>query len=446
MSTYIFKNTILLLSLTMLVYLTGAVVSAQDSMDVARYEIHDYLRYDECAEGRIFKVLDILQLEDLNNAGYIGQSVKIAVLDSGIGCQPIHGGISYIEGQSYDVDDFGHGDQVAEIIKGYIPDAELYSVKILNENGVGQIDAITTAAQWSVDQSVDIIFFGFALNEYLSALPETVAAAYTAAFDCSHSGQSYTVAATCTTNGYAYTKCTKCGTKLSSNITTSTLGHSHTREIAPTCKTIGLDHCSTCGVDQFVPPTPHTPIESFIPAGCLSDGYKVVECCNCDTELSRTKISNALGHYFETDVYPTCDLQGRNVCQRCGEIETLGKTGHYFYWKIKPAICTQEGYQYQQCINCPAHTDSISLPKLGHAGEWVYVSAAQHMRRCAGLNCDEINYESHTSTCTKCRRILVTDIAINEKNIELKLNESNVFSKGISLNAPADTILGRIVL
>ncbi|MCL1807747.1 MAG: S8 family serine peptidase, partial [Oscillospiraceae bacterium] len=112
--------------------------------------------------------------EQLLNEGYIGQGVKIAILDSGIDSQILKGGVSYIEGNPYDIDDYGHGNPVSDIISGIAPSSELYSLKVLNEKGVGEADAIIDAIHWSIANNIDIIYFGFTFDAYTEELLEAV--------------------------------------------------------------------------------------------------------------------------------------------------------------------------------------------------------------------------------------------------------------------------------
>ncbi len=80
-----------------------------------------------------------------------GENIKIALIDSGVNTENtgiiLAGGKSFID-DNYDVDENGHGTSLAGIIKGYesvdgtkfeglAPNAELYSLKVLNEDGKG---------------------------------------------------------------------------------------------------------------------------------------------------------------------------------------------------------------------------------------------------------------------------------------------------------------------
>ncbi len=101
--------------------------------------------------------------------GSTGKGADIAVIDTGVSPHSdliIDGGISTVEYTDSWHDDFGHGTHVAGVIAashngdgvvGVAPDANIYAVKALDENGEGQLDDILEAIDWSIENGMDII-------------------------------------------------------------------------------------------------------------------------------------------------------------------------------------------------------------------------------------------------------------------------------------------------
>jgi hypothetical protein len=101
---------------------------------------------------------------------FTGQGVKVAVIDTGInGNHPdldVAGGISLVEGIAASVDDNGHGTHVAGIIAaldntigvaGVAPDVELYSIKALDSDGIGNQTDVVAGIEWAIEHEIDIV-------------------------------------------------------------------------------------------------------------------------------------------------------------------------------------------------------------------------------------------------------------------------------------------------
>lgn len=102
-----------------------------------------------------------------------GKGVKVAVLDTGIDTTHpdllpnLKGGINFT---TYNINDFqdrqGHGSHCAGVIAGcdnnvgvvgIAPQASIYAVKVLGDNGSGSLSAITKAIDWCIKAGMDVI-------------------------------------------------------------------------------------------------------------------------------------------------------------------------------------------------------------------------------------------------------------------------------------------------
>lgn len=104
------------------------------------------------------------------NAGYSGQGVRVAIIDTGIdGNHPaltnrIVGWYDTINGQTTPYDDHGHGTHCAGIVgsndslyPGVAPECDLIGVKVLNAQGSGFDSDIIAGMEWAVLNGADII-------------------------------------------------------------------------------------------------------------------------------------------------------------------------------------------------------------------------------------------------------------------------------------------------
>jgi subtilisin len=120
-----------------------------------------------------------------------GEGVKVAVLDSGVGPVndlKVYGGYNFID-NNYDTRDvFGHGTLIAGIIAvsassslgvaGVAPNAEIYAVKVLNNEGVGTLNQAISGIQWAIDHGMQIISMSWNFIDNSYALKQAVDAAY----------------------------------------------------------------------------------------------------------------------------------------------------------------------------------------------------------------------------------------------------------------------------
>lgn len=131
--------------------------------------------------------VDMVKAPVLQNQNYNGQGIKVAVFDTGIDVNNkdilVKGGVSFIEGTRDFTDDNGHGTAVAGIIgaaknnEGYLgvaPEVELYSVKVLDRDGLGTYSNIIQGIEWAIDNEIDIISMSFGGTQYSKILKEAI--------------------------------------------------------------------------------------------------------------------------------------------------------------------------------------------------------------------------------------------------------------------------------
>ena len=99
-----------------------------------------------------------------------GTGVKVAILDTGIDLDhpdlAVAGDVTFVDGTTNGDDDNGHGTLVAGIaaaldndigVIGVAPEALLYAVKVLNQNGSGTMSDILSGIEWAVDNNMQVI-------------------------------------------------------------------------------------------------------------------------------------------------------------------------------------------------------------------------------------------------------------------------------------------------
>lgn len=106
------------------------------------------------------------------------KKVKIAILDSGIFKE--HSALNHITFHSYNAisnktekvtDDFNHGTSIASLIVKDLNEKQkksivIYDVKVLDKNGVGDLDKSINGLKWAIDQKVDIINISAGFQTY----------------------------------------------------------------------------------------------------------------------------------------------------------------------------------------------------------------------------------------------------------------------------------------
>lgn len=127
------------------------------------------------------------RVAELHEIGITGKGVKVAIFDTGINTNSndidLAGGISFVDGSSDYSDDNGHGTKMASVLAsnlnniglvGFAPDVELYSVKVLDKNGVGKYSAVLNGVEWAIKNNIDIITMSFGSDEYSESIHQAV--------------------------------------------------------------------------------------------------------------------------------------------------------------------------------------------------------------------------------------------------------------------------------
>lgn len=115
---------------------------------------------------------------ELVHASNKGTGIKVAILDTGVDLDhpdlAVTGDISFVAGTTNGDDDHGHGTLVAGVLAaldnglgtmGVAPEAALYAVKVLDQDGFGYISDIIRGMEWAVDNGIQVI--NMSLGSYL---------------------------------------------------------------------------------------------------------------------------------------------------------------------------------------------------------------------------------------------------------------------------------------
>ncbi|MCL2358938.1 S8 family peptidase [Candidatus Bathycorpusculum sp.] len=120
-----------------------------------------------------------------------GTNIKIAILDTGINPiddLKIHGGYNYIDNNTNTTDLYGHGTMIASIINtqhnsttgltGIAPDAQIYAIKVLNDQGIGKLNHAISGIQWAIENDIQIISISWCITDENNALKQALITAY----------------------------------------------------------------------------------------------------------------------------------------------------------------------------------------------------------------------------------------------------------------------------
>lgn len=109
--------------------------------------------------------------------------IKVAVLDSGIDFSDDVNVAEHIDmvGDGVPVyyeDTTGHGTSVSSIISDINPHAEIYSVRVLNENNAAGLSSVIRGIEWCMENDIDIINMSFGTKQDSEILHQVISRAY----------------------------------------------------------------------------------------------------------------------------------------------------------------------------------------------------------------------------------------------------------------------------
>jgi hypothetical protein len=375
--------------------------------------------------------------DEFNEKSLTGKGVKIAVLDSGITDFETQKQVSFTNDEQI-VNN--HGNKMAGVLKENVPNAEIYDVCVLDENGRGKYSDVSKGIQWSVENDADIIVMSFAGYEASETLESSLAyaeendvlviaaagnnssdkstfpAAYPTVISAGSIDESGEISSFSNFGEIVdiYVKSHE-GTSFSAQLIASVAAKymqespdkncAEIRKLIISNKVKSLD-CKSVTDESFVyaAACAHSFNGSYttVPATCTAGAKKVGKCTKCGFILSTTTISDPLGHSYgswTTRQTATCTINGVRTrsCTRCGagDSQTISATKHAFNGSMepgKPATCTEEGTSVGKCIKCGEVLTTVATPALGHSyGEWT--------TRVAGT-CTTDGVK--TRSCTRC--------------------------------------------
>ncbi|WP_252504234.1 S8 family serine peptidase [Sporosarcina sp. Marseille-Q4943] len=135
--------------------------------------------------------IQAMKVSNAWNEGLTGKGIKVAVVDSGVANHPdllIKGGVSTVDYTTSYNDDNGHGTHVAGSIgakrdgKGLVgvaPDADLYAVKVMDQDGSGYLIDILEGLDWSIVNKMDVVNMSLGTSADSTAFRDMVAKAQT---------------------------------------------------------------------------------------------------------------------------------------------------------------------------------------------------------------------------------------------------------------------------
>ncbi|MCA9839638.1 MAG: S8 family serine peptidase [Trueperaceae bacterium] len=117
-----------------------------------------------------------------------GEGIKVAVIDTGIDLNhsmfsdrlaPSNEWKDYVDGDNYPQDvsgggAYGHGTAVAGLILQVAPKADILPIRVLKNDGSGDVSAVASAIDWAVQKNADIINLSLGTNVDVAALKSMI--------------------------------------------------------------------------------------------------------------------------------------------------------------------------------------------------------------------------------------------------------------------------------
>jgi len=165
------------------------VISVEPNVEVkiSGYEDIDWGSIDiDPQEQLVPWNIDYIGSTYAHQLGISGKGIRIGIIDSGINPHKdlkVSGGINILDNSEDYFDGYGHGTKVAGIIGaldnsygllGVAPDADLYSIKVLKNDGKGLISDVVTGIEWAIENKMNIVNLSLQTNVETDILREAV--------------------------------------------------------------------------------------------------------------------------------------------------------------------------------------------------------------------------------------------------------------------------------
>lgn len=148
-----------------------------------KHELAEQFQAEENENKEAEWNVQMIHADDVD-AEMTGTPVKVAVLDSGVEFLagiPIEKSINFVKDEQdlpyYMNDMTGHGTSVADIIHQVCPQAQIYSVKVMDRENRGRLSDVVAGIYWCMEQEVDIINMSFGTSIESDILRKDIEAA-----------------------------------------------------------------------------------------------------------------------------------------------------------------------------------------------------------------------------------------------------------------------------
>lgn len=130
---------------------------------------------------------------DVDSRRWAGKGVKVALLDTGVDMnhpdlrKNIKKGYNVVDPQEPPYDALGHGTHVAGTLAavdnrtgvlGAAPEALIYPVKVMDDEGYGTISGVIEALEWCVKNKMQVVNMSFGTYEDIQSLHDAITEAY----------------------------------------------------------------------------------------------------------------------------------------------------------------------------------------------------------------------------------------------------------------------------
>ena len=122
-------------------------------------------------------LLEAAGMDTLQENGWYGQGVKVAVLDTAVEGVRLSGEVSFLDEVQKQVETEEavlHGTAVAAILAELVPLAELYSIEVLDENGAGYYSSLIQGIYWAVENDMDVLVMSLGGESYSAFMQEAL--------------------------------------------------------------------------------------------------------------------------------------------------------------------------------------------------------------------------------------------------------------------------------